>query len=234
MKLAILTSETPHHCYFVRELCSAYECLVVYETTGVTAPFETSHPFELDRDRQEWVRWFNGTAVALNDLCDTRATENINDQAAVSAVASFCPDALVVFGTRRIKGELLTQHQGRIFNLHGGDPEKYRGLDSHLWAIYHGDQSGIVTTLHHLNANLDDGDIIAQQKVPLSDIRGLAELRAHNTEACLHLTKTALVALEASGNVPSRPQRKKGRYYSFMPVVLKDICVRKFDLMTAL
>ena len=45
-------------------------------------------------------------------------------------------------------------------NLHGGDPEKYRGLDSHLWSIYHEDWASLVSTLHVVSKDLDAGDSI--------------------------------------------------------------------------
>ena len=34
---------------------------------------------------------------------------------------------------------------------------------------------------------------------------------------------------DATGRVMSRPQRMRGRYYSFMPSVLKAQCERRFD-----
>jgi hypothetical protein len=33
------------------------------------------------------------------------------------------------------------------------------------------------------------------------------------------------------GHVVTLPQREVGRYYSFMPAVLKDVCVHKFTRM---
>ena len=37
--------------------------------------------------------------------------------------------------------------------------EKYRGLDSHLGALWHRDYSELKTCLHQLSDTLDDGDI---------------------------------------------------------------------------
>jgi hypothetical protein len=35
--------------------------------------------------------------------------------------------------------------------------------------------------------------------------------------------------LQETGTIVSRPQRQAGRYYSFMPAVLKAMCVDKFQ-----
>ena len=74
----------------------------------------------------------------------------------------------------------------KIFNLHGGDPQRYRGLDTHLWAIYHKDFGGLVTTLHIL-PKLDDGDIVSMGTLPVSKDMPLYALRKVNTEVCVNL-----------------------------------------------
>ena len=49
-------------------------------------------------------------------------------------------------------------------NIHFGDPNKYRGLDSNIWSMLEDKKSYPVVTLHHANLNLDSGDIIFQAK----------------------------------------------------------------------
>jgi methionyl-tRNA formyltransferase len=149
-------------------------------------------------------------------------------------LAQLGPDATIVFGTGKLKAPVLSVQPERMFNLHGGDPQEYRGLDTHLWAIYHGDFSGLVTTLHRVAPALDDGDIVASAAVPLHRSMGLHELRAANTEVCLALTLAALTQLAEDGHVLSRRQSRAGRYYSFMPAILKDLVCAKFASHTGL
>src|SRR5262249_30235149 len=108
----------------------------------------------------------------------------------------------------------------------------YRGLDTHLWTIYHEDFANLVTTLHHLDADLDTGDIVVQSALPLAKGMHLHELRAVNTRTCVDLTATALGALHRLGTMPRRKQFGRGRYYSFMPAVLKPLCVQRFERFT--
>ncbi len=120
-----------------------------------------------------------------------------------------------------------------MLNLHGGDPENYRGLDSHLWAIYHRDFEALVTTLHFVTSELDDGDIVGQMRVPLRSGMALHQLRAANTEVCVELTVSALEALRSRGVLDARRQLRCGRYYSFMPTPLKELCNRRFATHTS-
>lgn len=231
MKVAVLTTQTPHHAFFVRALQAAGHDVVAFcETASAAAPpFDTRHPFEDDRDRHEWDLWFGGARTEIADIARTHFVATMNEPAAVAALAGERPDMTVVFGTGLLRAPLIAACSDRIFNLHGGDPQEYRGLDTHLWAIFHRDFGGLVTTLHRVDAELDTGEIVALAPVPLVPGMPLHALRAANTAVCVQLVTAAIDALGRDGRVASRPQRCKGRYYSAMPAVLKDLCRSRFD-----
>jgi len=233
MKLVVLTTETLHHAWFVRELAKAYPvAAAVIERNSLKAPFETAHPMEALREDFERETFFGGRAPAIADLAPTHAFDSINDPAARALVAALDPDLILVFGTGRIGRELISVKPRSILNLHGGDPREYRGLDSHLWAIYHSDFGGLVTTLHHLNASLDDGDIVLQGGLAVKKGMELHQLRKANTEVCVSMCLSAIEMHARPGGPVSAPQGKRGRYYSFMPAPLKEICRRKFKQHT--
>jgi methionyl-tRNA formyltransferase len=233
MKLAVLTTETPHHAHFVRVVNDSCPiALIVSETKPAHAPFATAHPFEERRDAYEREVFFDGHDRKLTDTAEVLATGSANDSAAIEALRRLSPDVVVDFGTGKIGRELIALHPGRLINLHGGDPERYRGLDTHLWAIYHRDFDGLITTLHHLDEGLDRGDIIVQAPVAVGARMPLHELRARNTGTCIELTLAGLDMFRRFGRFLSRPQRQTGRYYSFMPAELKEVCVRHFDAFT--
>jgi methionyl-tRNA formyltransferase len=231
VKVAVLTTPTPHHAFFVRALKSTGHDVVAFCETAHAAPpsFETHHPFEADRDRHEWGLWFGGSRADIADIVPTRNVVTMNEPAAVMALADERADIVVVFGTGLLRPPLISACPDRIFNLHGGDPQEYRGLDTHLWAIFHRDFAGLVTTLHRVDAELDTGDIVALAPVPLAPGMPLHALRAANTAVCVELVTSAIGTLERDGRVASHPQRCKGRYYSAMPAVLKGLCKSRFD-----
>jgi methionyl-tRNA formyltransferase len=234
LKLVILTTNTPHHVYFAGEVARNFEVARIFcETDALRAPFDIRHSFETLRDEHECQRWFNGVHRSLPDIAPTGDVASMNEPSAVLALSNMAPDVVMVFGTRRLKAPVLAVLPRLSLNLHGGDPEEYRGLDTHLWAVYHRDFAGLVTTLHMLTPDLDDGAIVSQAEVPLRCGMGLHELRGANTEACVQLALAALSSIETQGNVPIRRQRRRGRYYSFMPTVLKDVCSRHFASHTA-
>ena len=57
-------------------------------------------------------------------------------------------------------------------------------------------------------------------------------LRSENTKLCVEITLSALKKFESKGFFKSNPQKSKGRYYSFMPNVLKEVCLKYFKQHT--
>ncbi len=229
MRLAVLTTETPHHTWFVMRLAERLPIArVVVEEHAPPAPFPTFHPFEARRDEHERAAFFAGREARISDFAPVTACASVNASEIVADLAKLGPDLTVVFGTGLLRRALLEGTPGVLLNLHGGNPEEYRGLDSQLWAVYHGDFPALVTTLHFVDPELDTGDIAFQAAVPLHPGMELHELRAANTGVCVDLALAAASEFARSGNVPRRPQARKGRYYSHMPAVLKDLCVRRF------
>ncbi|MBN2141010.1 MAG: hypothetical protein JW718_08395 [Desulfovibrionaceae bacterium] len=230
MNIALLTTQTLHHTYFLRELDKAFPvAATLVETIGPKFPFKTAHPFEAERDEYEAEVWFNGARPGLSEFSMAREFPTVNSPQAVRLIKELRPDVVVVFGAGRLSAEVLAACPRATVNLHGGDPEQYRGLDSHLWAIYHNDFGDLASTLHMINERLDDGDIVLQADLPLVRGMGLHELRRVNTETCLRLALAALDMFSRFGSFISRRQRAAGRYYSAMPAELKEICKRKFE-----
>lgn len=233
MKVAVLTTQTLHHSYFVRELAAANAQLHVFcEEHSLKPPFDTAHPFELERDTYERDCWFAGSEPKMEQFAPVSHFTTLNGRPAVNALAGFGADAAIVFGTGLLSQAVIEAGPPCFLNLHGGNPERYRGLDTHLWAIYHDDFGALTTALHHLNFKLDDGDICMLEDLTIVEGMPLHALRRSNSETCVRLTLSALATFRALGAVPRSRQHGNGRYYSFMPSVLKDICRKKFERHT--
>src|SRR5580704_7158737 len=134
MRIAVLTTETPHHAHFVAALVAASQSVIaIVEPGGVTSAYETRHPFEDARSEYERQRWFDGRWRSISDFAESHVVDDINR--ATGPLRAAQADLVIVFGTRIIRGDLL-HAQPQMFNLHGGDPRTYRGSDTHLWAIW--------------------------------------------------------------------------------------------------
>lgn len=205
-----------------------HELSVLLETGSPPSSYSTAHSFEADRDAYERGLWFSGRDVRIAEIARTKIFDTVNEAAVEGTLRQMDPQVIIVFGTRRISSELIAVNPGGIVNLHGGDPESYRGLDTHLWAIWHREFSQLVTTLHRLDAQLDNGEVIAKQAVPLRRNMKLHELRVANTDTCVDLARRAISDFAKYGRFDSRPQQAIGRYYSAMPTDLKTVCVERF------
>lgn len=155
--------------------------------------------------------------------------DNINEPKAISRVKAISPDVIIVVGTRKLSKIFLQASNCLIVNLHGGDPCKYRGLDSHFWAMYHKDFDSFDICLHHVTAELDSGDIIQKEKMDINASSKIEHLRLINTECAVKMTINFMNDLCAKRKLKNNPQERKGRYYSFMPSCLKEIAINNFN-----
>lgn len=225
-RVLVLTTETPHHTHFVRELVLAgYEVLAVLESTRGSRPQRSE--FEIAQMGYEESRWFADGTRRISEMAETLLVEGIEDITRhVHTLRSF--EVAISFGTGWIKPPALSVLPEHRWNLHGGDPQRYRGLDSHQWAVYHKDPTALVTTLHTLTPELDDGFIVAGSLLDTSAVAELHQLRAANTEVAASLARGALGALEKVGSVPNFPQAPGARYYSRMPHELLPITIERY------
>ena len=234
MNLCVLTTDTPHHAYFVRSLREKFSGIRVFCETGIAKkPAGNLCRFEEQREEWEWNIWFQGKKTPIATLAPTQTFPSLNTPEALSSLQAARPDILVVFGTGILKKPILQVQPEGTFNLHGGDPEVYRGLDTHLWAIYERRFNGLVTTLHRIDVGIDTGEIVERVSLPIEKNMELFELRAMNTEVCLQMTLRMTQKLAADGEIPSIPQAERGRYFTCMPLEIKEQCPAIFHQYTS-
>lgn len=233
VRIVVLTTDTLHHTRYVDEMARRFELAGVFEEKReISATFEVHHSFEDERDEHERNLWFGGKHCGLTDVADVKTYADMNDPRVASEISALAPDAIIVFGTGRLEKPMTDIVPDRVVNLHGADPEQYRGLDTHLWAIYHGDFRALITTLHKVNSENNRGGVVIKAPLTISRGMGIHELRQVNTDTCVEISTQGLSMLHDYGQFISQPQLYVGRHYSFMPAVLKDRCVKKFKEYT--
>lgn len=228
LQVLVLTTETSHHIHFVRQLVEVGYQVSVLSEKQVTSSRASFREIEARRQEYEDGRWFPDGSLRLADLCPTVPTTSVNSAEGLLALDQLSPDVAITFGTRWIRKDALQLLPFERWNLHGGDPQKYRGLDSHLWALYHKDHCALTSTIHVLDPDLDAGDIIAGSQIDLGSAPELYMLRRANTDLVVDLVLGSLAHLEAVGRVPRMPQALNGRYYSSLPSVLWDKCTESY------
>jgi len=225
---ALLTTKTTHHIYYENQIYKNFKNIItIFETKVIKPSFQTNVNFEKKRDKHEKKVFFKNKKPKFKSK--NFKFDNINNLKVVDILKKNKVKYLIVFGTKKIKSSILKLYKGKIFNLHGGNPEEYRGLDSHYWSIYHNDFNNLVSCIHILNKKLDDGKIIFKSRLKIPKKTRIYQLREINTKNCIKISCKLLKKIIQSGKLRFFSQNKIGRYYSFMPKDLKYICQKKFE-----
>lgn len=108
-----------------------------------------------------------GIATAVVDHRRFGKDRDAFDAALTEVLSDVQPDVICLAGFMRILTPGFTAHwEDRLLNIHPSLLPKYKGLNTHARAIEAGDtEAGC--TVHQVTANLDDGPILGQAKVPV-------------------------------------------------------------------
>lgn len=83
------------------------------------------------------------------------------------ALGQYQPDIIALAGFMRVlTAEFVARYEGRMLNIHPSLLPKYCGLHTHARAIEAGDDIA-GCTVHEVTADLDDGPILGQARVPV-------------------------------------------------------------------
>jgi len=122
------------------------------------------------------------------------------------------PDFLFSFYYRKmLKPEILETASKACFNLHGSLLPRYRGRSPVNWALIHGEKETGVS-LHHMTPRPDDGDIVDQERVAITDEDTALTLFQRLTRATGTLMDRALPAI-LEGTASRTPQDQKAATY---------------------
>ena len=138
-------------------------CLNVLLAQGVDVALVVTH-----RDNPKETIWFE-SVQKLAELhgIPTITPDNPNVPEVVEQIRALQPDFFFSFYYREmLKAPLLAIPKGGALNMHGSLLPKYRGRVPVNWAIIRGEtETG--ATLHYMTEKPDNGDIVAQQAVPI-------------------------------------------------------------------
>ncbi len=138
-------------------------CLSVLLAHGVDVKLVVTHC-----DNPNENIWFESVAdlAALHGI-EVITPDNPNAPEVAEKIAALHPDFFFSFYYREmLKAPLLAIPKSGALNMHGSLLPKYRGRVPVNWAIIKGEtETG--ATLHYMTEKPDNGDIVAQQAVPI-------------------------------------------------------------------
>ncbi|MBI3222754.1 MAG: formyltransferase [Nitrosomonadales bacterium] len=184
-------------------------CLSVLLAHGVDVALVVTH-----RDNPKETIWFD-SVQQLAELhgIPVITPENPNEPEVVEQIRALQPDFFFSFYYREmLKVPLLAIPKQGALNMHGSLLPKYRGRVPVNWAIIHGEtETG--ATLHYMTEKPDNGDIVAQQAVPILPNDTAHQVFQKVTVAAEIALNDVLPALLA-GNVQRQKQDlSKGGYF---------------------
>lgn len=236
MRVVVLSTETRHHTYFLNKLYPRFNiAAVVYERRRLKKDYPTG-PFFADEEDAFEERFFDpalgGVAPTLPEELQKRVVQvhSVNQTGMAAYLAVLAPDIGITFGVGRVKPDVFAVPRWGTINVHRGIPQDYRGLDSDLWAIYEGRFDKIGVTVHYVDADLDTGPVLLQERVPILAEDEIFHLRYKTSVVATRMVMAVLERMEALGGpVRGVPQSAAGPYYTAMPLEKKVEALRRFE-----
>ncbi|MEX6158489.1 bifunctional UDP-4-amino-4-deoxy-L-arabinose formyltransferase/UDP-glucuronic acid oxidase ArnA [Providencia manganoxydans] len=141
------------------------------------------------------------------------APENVNHPLWIERIRELKPDVIFSFYYRdMLSEELLALAPKGAFNLHGSLLPKYRGRAPINWALLNGEhETGV--TLHKMVAKADAGEIVAQEKVAITDTDTALTLHAKVREAAEVLLDKTLSLIEAGNYQTTAQDESQASYF---------------------
>ena len=174
--------------------------------TGIKAllknGFDIKAVFTHKDDPKENI-WFDSVAeLAAREHIPVYAPDDINHPLWVEKIRDLAPEILFSFYYRNlVRSPILDIPAKGCLNLHGSLLPRYRGRVPINWALINGEKKTGVT-LHHMTTRPDDGDIVSQVEIEISENDTAAKLHEKAAAAAGEMLDEILPSLKAG----TRPQ----------------------------
>ncbi len=111
-----------------------------------------------------FTRSYSVTAIANKYNIPLWHIRDVNDIKTIELLRDLQPDVVISGQGQLIKKEVLDIPRIGIINKHAGMLPKYRGVYPIFWAMLN-NENEIGVTVHFMNENFDDGEIIVQKRL---------------------------------------------------------------------
>lgn len=144
--------------------------------------------------------------------------KDINSPEYVQHIRELAPDLIISYSAPQVvKPELLGIPKYGIINVHGALLPNYRGLLPSFWYLYNDEKLG-GATVHLMSADIDDGAIVEQGSVDISDCKTMVQLMKKTKLLGGELMVEAIKKY-SEGTATTRPNNtEEGSYFSWPTV----------------
>ncbi len=141
--------------------------------------------------------------------------ERVNSEDFLAELGRMKIDLIISVAAPQIFKEKLINLPGRgCINIHNSRLPKYRGMLPNFWQMFNGEKS-VGTTIHYINAGIDDGGILFQKETPIEPGESLDSLIRRTKQLGAIFMIDAVLSLR-KGTIKPLPNRKEeATYYTF-------------------
>ncbi len=138
---------------------------------------------------------------------------DINSRSFLEKLEEIKPDIILNVSNQIYKKEILEIPSKGCINQHYALLPRYGGMYPFFWALLNGEKE-IGVTIHYMNEQIDAGDIIRQESIPVKS--GITAMGLWNecNDLAIDLTLAALDDIEHD-RVQARPMSGEKSYFSF-------------------
>lgn len=107
----------------------------------------------------------SGLKTEPDPRLDVRRVSSVNDERCLQLLRELSPAVVAVYGTRILKGAILSCVEAPFINYHAGINPKYRGQHPAYWALASRDEVNAGITIHLVDTGVDTGEVLYQSRV---------------------------------------------------------------------
>lgn len=158
------------------------------------------------RDPSEHIDYPSVENLARANHLPVFVYDSSRKQELLKIIADLQPDYLFSIYWRFIfSQEMLALFKRGAFNFHGSLLPKFRGAHPTNWAILKGEKE-IGYTLHYLDAGIDTGDIVFQEKFTVDPDESAQSVREKQDAIAIKMLVQLVEIINAGQPIPRRPQ----------------------------
>jgi len=161
-------------------------------------------------------RCFSVAQVCRHFDIPVLTARDINDSAFLDQLSRLGLDLIISVAAPQVFRErLIGLPRLGCINIHNSKLPKYRGMLPNFWQMFHGEKS-VGTTIHCINAGIDDGEILLQKETPIEAGESLDAL-IRRTKALGASLMNEMLRHFRAGSVTRIPNRKEDASYFTFP-----------------
>lgn len=141
--------------------------------------------------------------------------ERVNSEDFLDELSKMKIDLIISVAAPQIFKEKLINLPSRgCINIHNSRLPKYRGMLPNFWQMFNGEKS-VGTTIHYINAGIDDGDILFQKETPIGPGESLDSLIRKTKQLGAIFMIDAVLSLRKGPIKPLPNRKEEATYYTF-------------------